>query len=70
MVSFLIRNGLVNIVFHSTSVQSSKLIMTLAYHYMPKEKVIKSVTRDIVMDLRLCNIEKVFHLSWIDQYLL
>lgn len=44
MVLALIQSGLVNISSHPTSIQSSELIMTLAHHYVPEEKVVKSVT--------------------------
>ncbi len=42
--------------------------MALAQHYMLKEKVAKSVTKEIVLDIQLDNIEKVFHLPFIHQY--
>ena len=65
----LIQSGLVNIASHQTSVQSSDLIMTLAHHYVLEEKAVKSVTREIVLGLKPQNIEKVFHLPKVDQYL-
>lgn len=43
--------------------------MTLSQHYVPKEKVVKSVTWEIILDIRPWNIEKVFHLPREDQYL-
>lgn len=36
--------------------------MALAKNYVSEERVVKSVTREIVLDLRPRNIEKVFHL--------
>lgn len=69
MVSNLIRSRLVNMASHPTSVQSSELIMKLLHHYVPREKVVKSVTGDLVLDLRPQKIKKVFHLPRTDQYL-
>lgn len=62
MVSTTIRLGLVNVASHPTSVQFSKLIMTLAENYVPKEKVVKCITREIVLELGPRNIKKIFHL--------
>lgn len=69
MASKLIQSGLVNFVSHPTLFQSFELIMILAQHYVPDEKVVKSMTREIVLDLRPQYIEKVFHLRREDQYL-
>lgn len=69
MVLALIRSSLVNTTSHPTSVQSLKLIMALADNYVSEEKVIKSVTREIVPNLKPWNIEKVFHLPRAYQYL-
>ncbi len=66
MVSSLIQSGLVNVVSHPTSVQSLEIIMALAKNYVLEERFVKSVTREIVLNLRPRNIEKVFHLSRID----
>ena len=54
----LIQSGLVNMASHPTLVQSSELIMTLAHHYVPEEKVIKSVIGEIFLDLMLLKIKK------------
>ena len=35
---------------------------------MPKEKIINNVTREILVEIRIDNIERVFHLPVIDQY--
>ena len=59
MVSTLIILGLVNIKSHLMSVQSSKLIMTLVENFVPGERVMKSVIREIFLDLCPKNIEKV-----------
>ena len=69
MVFTLIRSGLVNAALHPTLVQSSKLIMTLAQHFILKERVVKSVTIEVVLDHRLDNIERLFHLPWEDQFI-
>ena len=53
MVSSLIRPGLVNTRSHPTSIQSSEVTMDLADNYLLEEKVVKSVTGEIVLDLRL-----------------
>ncbi len=66
MVSTVIKYGLVNAASRPTSVQSSKLIMTFVEHYVPEEKVVKSVTGEIVLDLKPRNIEKVFHIPRTD----
>lgn len=42
--------------------------MTLKEHYVPKDKVVKSVKKKIVLDIWLGNIEKVFHLPQVDEY--
>lgn len=65
----LIRLGLVNATSHLILVQSSKLIMALAENYVTKERVVKSITREIMLDLRPKNIEKVFYLLRVDQYI-
>ena len=41
--------------------------MTLAKHYMSNE-VGRSIIGEIILDIRLDNIEKVFHLSQTDEY--
>ena len=51
MVSVLIKSELVNVTSHSVAIQSSELIMTLAHHCVLKEKVVKSVTGEIVLDI-------------------
>ena len=60
--STLICSGLVNIASHPVLVQSVELIMALSQHFVPKERVVKSVTKEVVLDLRPHNIERVFHL--------
>ena len=67
MISLLILSGLVNVASHLVSVQSSKMIMALAHHYVPEE-FIRSVIREMVLDMCLDNIEKVFHLPPTDQF--
>ena len=42
--------------------------MTLAHCYIPEQKVVKSVTRKILLHIRPQNIE-IFHLLRVDQYL-
>lgn len=51
LVSSLIQYGLVSVTSHLVSIQSSKLIMTLAKHFVPKERVVRSVTGEVVIDL-------------------
>ena len=68
-VSTLIRLGLVNTTSHPISVQSSELIMALAENYVSEERVVKSITREIFLDLRPKNIDKVFHLPRENQYI-
>ena len=51
MISALIQLGLVNAASHPMSVQSSMLIMTLVQQFIPKERMVKSVTSEIVLDL-------------------
>ena len=58
----MIKNGLVNVASHLVSVQSSDLMMTIAQHYVLDERIVKSVTGEMVLDPRLDDIKKVFHL--------
>lgn len=51
LVSSLIRSGLVNATLHPKLVQSIDLIMTLAQHFVSKERVVKSITGEVVLDL-------------------
>ena len=69
LTSVLIRSGLVNVASHPRSVQSAELIMTLSQHFVPDERVVKSVSGEVVLDLRPDNIERVFHLPRADQFL-
>ena len=69
LTSALIRSGLVNAALHPGSVQSAELIMTLSQHFVPEERVVKSVSGDVVLDLRPDNIERVFHLPRADQFI-
>lgn len=43
--------------------------MTLAENYASEERVVKSITGEIFVDLRPKNIEKVFHLLRFNQYI-
>ena len=43
--------GIVNTVSHLMSVQSAKLIMALAQCFVLEERVVKSVTGEVVLDL-------------------
>ena len=54
---------------HSTLVQSFELIMILVEHYVTGEKVMKRIIGEKILDLQRHNIEKVFHLTRVDQYL-
>ena len=69
MIFALILLVLVNAASHLVLVQSSKLIMMLAERYFLEERVIKSITREIILDLQSNNIEKVFHLPRVDQFI-
>lgn len=51
MVSTLIQSEIFNTVSHPTSVEYSKLIMTLEEHYVTEEKVVRNITGEIVLDL-------------------
>ena len=48
---------------------SSINAMTLAQHFIPEERVVKSVTEEVVLDLQPNNIERVFHLPRVDQFI-
>ena len=43
--------------------------MALAQHFVPEERVVKSVTGEVVFDLRPNNIERVFHLPREDRFI-
>ena len=43
--------------------------MALAKNYILEERVVKSITEEIVLNLRPKNIEKVFNLLRVDQYI-
>ena len=70
MVSTLIRLGLVNATSHTVSVQSLELVMALAKKYVLEERVMKNITREIMLDLRAKNIEKIFHIPRASQYII
>ena len=67
--SALIHSRLVNATSHPRTVQSAELIMTLSRHFVPDERVVKSVSGEVVLDLRPDNIERVFHLPRADQFI-
>ena len=69
LTSALIRFGLVNAASHPGTIQSAELIMTLSQHFVPGERVVKSVSREVVLDLRPDNIERVFHFPRADQFI-
>ena len=69
MISALIYFKLVNATSHLLSVQLAELITALSQHFVPKKRVIKSVTGKVVLDLRPNNIERVFHLPREDQFI-
>lgn len=62
MVSALISLWLVNVSSHPILVQTSKLAMTLSGNCVWKERVIKSIIGEVVLDLGPKNIKKFFHL--------
>ena len=68
MVSTLSRLGLINVTSHPTLVQSSDLVMALTENYVSTKRVVKIIIGGIALDLRLKNIEKVFHLLRAYQY--
>ena len=68
-MSILIRSRLVNVASHPVSTQSSELVMALEENYVLEERVVKSITREIILDLRPKNIEKFFRLPRVDQYI-
>ena len=43
--------------------------MTLSQHFVPNERVVKSITGEVVLDRRPDNIERVFHLPRNDQFI-
>ena len=43
--------------------------MELIENYVSEERVVKSIIREIMLDLRPKNIEKVFHILRKDQYI-
>ena len=43
--------------------------MTLTKHYVLEEKVVKSIIGEIFLDLQPKNIEKVFHLPRVGQFI-
>ena len=67
--STLIHSGLVNAASHPGTVQSAELIMTVSRHFVPDERVVKSISGEVVLDLRPDNIERVFHLPRADQFI-
>ena len=67
--SALIRSGLVNAASHLGTIQSTKLIITLSQHFVPNERVVKSITGEVVLDIRPNNIERFFHLPRADQFI-
>lgn len=67
MIFSLIQSGLFNIASHPTLMQSLELIMTLAENYVSVERVMESITGEIILDLQPKNIDKVFHLLRVDQ---
>ena len=68
-ITKMIRCGLVSVAAHPVLVQSSKLIMAIAQHYVPGEKIVQAVTREMVLDIRPDAIERAFHLLASDSYL-
>ena len=50
-MSTLIQSGLVSVASHPMSVQSAKLVMTLAQHFVLEERVVMSVIGEVVLDL-------------------
>ena len=70
MVSALIKSRLVNVASHQVLVQSFKLIMALEKNYVSEERVVKIITREIILDLSPKNIKKVFHLLRVDKYII
>ena len=45
------------------------MINTLTQHFFLEERVVKSVSREVVLDLQPNNIERVFHLPRVDQFI-
>ena len=69
LTSALIHSRLVNAVSHPGTVQSAELIMTLSQHFVPDERVVKSISGEVVLDLRPDDIERVFHLPRANQFI-
>ena len=68
MITKIIQNGLVSATSNPPSMESSGLIMTLTQHYALDERLERSVIGELVFDLRLENIEKIFHLPPSDYF--
>jgi hypothetical protein len=51
LVSSLICSRLVNAASHAISVHSVELIMTLVQHFISEERVVKSATGEVVLNL-------------------
>ena len=51
LTSTLIHSRLVNAASHPRTIQSAEMIMTLSQHFLPEERVVKSVSGDVVLDL-------------------
>ena len=64
----MIQSGLVSAAAHPVLVQSSKLIMFIAQHYVPDEKIVMVITSEMVLDIRLDAIERAFHLPARDSF--
>lgn len=68
MISKMIRNGIIHAASDPVSVQSSKLIMAMAQHYVPEESMVKIFIGDIVIDFHPDIAERVFHLPKSNNY--
>ena len=51
LITKMIRSGLVSVATLPVLVQSSQLIMMIAQHYVLDERIIRVVTREMVLDI-------------------
>ena len=63
------RSELVSTVAHTMFIQSSELIMSITQHYVLDEKIVRVVTREMVLDIRPDNIERASNLPSNDSFI-
>ena len=58
-----------NVTAHLVSVQSFELIMAVAQHYMQDKRIVRAITREMVLEIRPDAIERAFHLPASDSFI-